>query len=111
MNKLMPGVADSRALGDTIRAMGRFYLLGLLLLIPHPGVAQQSLPPTIGITLIGGTDSCPVFVGYVSRDSPAERAGIKSGDVLLKVDGTAVRTAEDGASLLRTKGETPVKIE
>jgi C-terminal processing protease CtpA/Prc len=91
--------------------MKRCCVAAVALLMARLGTAQQALPPSIGVALIGGTASCPVFIGYVSEGSPAERAGIKSGDVLLTMDGTPVKTSEQGAKLLRTKGENLIHLE
>ena len=36
-----------------------------------------------------------VFINYVEPDSAAAKAGLKMGDVITKVDGTAIKTVED----------------
>ena len=47
------------------------------------------------------------LVRSVTRDSPADRAGIKAGDVILRVDDTRVETPADISMLLRAnKGVT-----
>jgi serine protease Do len=52
------------------------------------------------------------LVGMVESDSPGEKAGIKAGDVILKVDGTEIETsAQVPAIIAETKPGTPVKIE
>jgi membrane-associated protease RseP (regulator of RpoE activity) len=58
----------------------------------------------------GGSDSCPVFVAYVWEASPAERAGIKSGDVLIAVDGTRISTGDEAFKLLQSEKPTPVTL-
>ena len=63
-----------------------------------------------GIGLVGGADSCPVFVAYVCEPSPAERAGVKSGNVLIAVDGTRVSTGDEAFKLLQSEKPTPVTL-
>jgi serine protease Do len=46
----------------------------------------------------GGLD-----VDRVGRESPAEKAGVKSGDILLKLDGTELKTKEQFQELLKEK--------
>ncbi|MCX6619426.1 MAG: Do family serine endopeptidase [Acidobacteria bacterium] len=46
-----------------------------------------------------------VFVQEVVKDGPAEKAGIKPGDVIVAVDGTAIKT---GDQLVSKISETPV---
>jgi len=43
-----------------------------------------------------------VLVRSVTRDSAAEKAGLKAGDVILKVNGTAVTTPGEVTSILRS---------
>lgn len=54
-----------------------------------------------------------VLVRSVLKDTPAEKAGLKAGDVIVKVDGEAVSTPEDVARKLRSsrsKGAVPLTI-
>lgn len=54
-----------------------------------------------------------VLVRSVLKDTPAEKAGLKAGDVITKVDGEAVRTPEQVAQRLRSsrsKGTVPLTI-
>ena len=44
-----------------------------------------------------------VLVRMVNRDSPAERAGLKAGDVIVKADGQPVAETRQITSLLRTR--------
>jgi len=53
-----------------------------------------------------------VRVRRVGRESPAERAGIKAGDVFLKMDGEALESKEQFAELLKEKApDDPVAFE
>jgi S1-C subfamily serine protease len=52
-----------------------------------------------------------VLVRAVTRDSAAEKAGLKAGDVILKVNGTAVTTPGEITSVVRsleTKKSVPI---
>lgn len=52
-----------------------------------------------------------VLVRSVAKDMPAEKAGVKAGDVITKVEGTAVKSARDITSSIRNaKSKTPVKV-
>jgi serine protease Do len=52
------------------------------------------------------------LVGMVESDSPGDKAGIKAGDVILKVDGNEIdRSAQVPAIIAETRPGTPVKIE
>jgi serine protease Do len=56
------------------------------------GVSLQSLSPQLA-EYFGVRDGA--LVSSVSKDSPAEKAGLKAGDVITSVNGAAVRDAED----------------
>jgi len=54
-----------------------------------------------------------VLVREVYKDSPAEKAGIRAGDVIVKVDGESVTSAREISSILRaarTKHTFPVLV-
>jgi S1-C subfamily serine protease len=69
------------------------------------GVAAQHAPISRRRRLFTGiTQDSAVMVGTVEPDSPAARAGVKFGDILLSLDGTTITGADD---LVRTlTGET-----
>jgi C-terminal processing protease CtpA/Prc len=82
------------------------------LLATHILLSQQIPSAITGITLVGGSSgSCPVLVAGVSHGSPAERAGIRSGDVLLSVDGARVPTFEEAVKLLHAQGKTTAILQ
>lgn len=48
------------------------------------------------------TDEPGLLVARVAEDSPAEKAGISRGDILLAIDGQEVETTQDVQEILRT---------
>ena len=58
----------------------------------------------------GGTAVEGAYVGGVSPGSPAEAAGLKSGDVIIAVGEKTVRSAEDLAQALADVGAGSVKL-
>jgi S1-C subfamily serine protease len=74
------------------------------------GYAQPPADPYItGVTLFSRT-GCPVFVGTVTAGSPAERAGIKAGDKLVRVAGNPVGDLDGASRLLRANDRTHVVL-
>jgi serine protease Do len=52
------------------------------------------------------------LVGMVESDGPGEKAGIKAGDVILKVDGKDIETSSQVPAIVaNTKPGTPIQIE
>lgn len=66
----------------------------------------EALAKSLGLKVTKGA-----YVSQVERDSPAAKAGIKEGDVIVKLNGTVVESAEELTSLVRnyTPG-TKVKV-
>jgi regulator of sigma E protease len=54
------------------------------------------------VVFLGGVPSLTTRIGDVTSDSPAVRAGIAKGDVVLRVDGVAVATWEELAASIRS---------
>jgi serine protease Do len=62
---------------------------------PYIGIMMQDVTPEIGQSLSGGglgakAPEKGAIVGQVQSGSPAQRAGVKEGDVIIKVDGVPV---------------------
>lgn len=98
---------------------------------PMLGISADDLSGQLG-SYFGAPDGEGVLVREVNSGSPAEKAGIKAGDVIIKVDGERVRTVGDlhekmshklgegtdkaekatvSIGLLRDRKETTVKVE
>lgn len=52
-----------------------------------------------------------IVVGRVLADSPAEKAGIKGGDVIAKIDGQAPSGGKDCANLMFGRKDTTVRLD
>ena len=61
------------------------------------GIGIQGLDQTLAQSF-GLTDANGALVGTVEKDSPADKAGFKAGDVIRKIDGTAVIDSTDVTS-------------
>ncbi len=76
------------------------------------GIDGESLTKQLG-EYFGAPNGEGVLVRSVDRDSPAEKAGIKAGDVIIKLDGERVAGMRDLRNLLREKskkGSVPVAL-
>jgi S1-C subfamily serine protease len=63
------------------------------------GVQVETLTPQLG-EFFGATDG-GVLVASITKDSPAEKAGLKAGDVITSVNGERVRDYDDLIDRLR----------
>lgn len=78
---------------------------------PMLGISADDLSGQLG-AYFGAPDGEGVLVREVNTGSPAEKAGIKAGDVLIKLDGARVRTVGDLHEKLSEKiGESADKAE
>jgi serine protease Do len=77
---------------ETFRAFGA----------PMLGIDAEDLSGQLG-NYFGAPDGEGILVREVMPGTPAEKAGLKAGDVILRVDGERVRNAEDLRSSLREK--------
>ena len=75
------------------------------------GIGIQGLDQTLAQSF-GLADANGAVVGNVEKDSPAAKAGFKSGDVIRKIDGTAVTDSTDVTSRIgNTAPGTTIKVE
>jgi hypothetical protein len=65
-------------------------------------------PGTIGAVV--NPEGAQLSISHVTPEGPAARAGLQAGDVLLKVDGTAVTTTMEAFRLLRGAPGSPVVL-
>jgi len=69
---------------------------------PMLGIDAEDLSGQLG-NYFGAPDGEGILVREVMPGTPAEKAGLKAGDVILRVDGNRVRNAEELRSALREK--------
>lgn len=58
-----------------------------------------------------GRPVVPSVLGEVQADSPAERAGLRTGDRVLAIDGTAVRTFDELRSLVSARPAQELRVK
>ena len=76
---------------------------GTLLALSTPASARlQSARPWMGVGIEQGKTG--VIVNRVIRDTPAEKAGFKAGDEILKIDDTIVKNPKQMIELVASKG-------
>ena len=77
---------------------------------PTLGVSAEDLSGQFG-EYFGAPDNAGVLVREVHEGTPAAKAGLKAGDVIIKVDGKPIRTLADLREQLRDKsGDKPVNL-
>lgn len=91
--------------------MRQAFLIVFFLMVLSNALAQTAPESfSVGVTVVRGKRvDCPVFIGSVAKNSPAAKAGIEPGDVLVAVDGTPV-SFEDAAQRLRSQAAKPVTL-
>jgi len=70
---------------------------------PYIGILMQDLTPEIGKTLGDKAPEKGAIVGQVQDGSPADKAGVKPGDIIVKVDGVAVDGSKSVQKTILTK--------
>ena len=76
---------------------------------------QTSITPVLderlGMGVAGWVEEAEIQIGAVTSGMPAEKAGLKPGDVLLSVDGTPIRSRFKLQEIIRASGGKPVTLE
>ena len=81
------------------------------LLLAAPLVAQLAPPVyVIGVDFIQPRADCPVFIHSLAAGGPAEKAGLKSGDRLISIDGQLIHSFADMRNLSSDKPKN-VRVE
>ena len=76
---------------------------------PRIGIIMGQLNPVQANKVMGRNSG--VFVATVFKDSPASRADIREGDILVKVDGEPVYTMRDvQRAIIKHKINEPVQL-
>lgn len=76
----------------------------MLISRPRLGIDVEDLDGQLG-SYFGAPDGEGVLVRSVNAGSPAEKAGLKAGDVIIKLDGERIRTVGDLREKLAEKRE------
>jgi len=77
---------------------------------------RPSLPPVqgagIGVILLAVKDTGQVYIRAVAQNSPAEKAGLRAGDIITQIDQLSVigKTRQEVAQLLQGKPDTLVTL-
>ncbi|MBS13017.1 MAG: hypothetical protein CME19_15595 [Gemmatimonadetes bacterium] len=80
-------------------------------LVGYLGISYQTLSPAMADALGTGTGS-GVLINEVHADSPAEKAGLKRGDVIVSIDSGKVANEDDFRSRIGLAGsEKNIKVE
>ena len=79
--------------GSLINFLLPLFILTGLFMTPHS-------------TLAGGT----IFITGVAPSSPAEKAGLKAGDYILRIDGSLIQDPSDLVEHIKKKAGTPIEL-
>ncbi|MEW6105868.1 MAG: trypsin-like peptidase domain-containing protein [Bacillota bacterium] len=77
-------------------------IAGKKLVYPWIGVGLQELTSDLA-DYFGVRDKTGVLIAYVYPDSPAEKAGLREGDVILKLDGKKMETVSQVQNEVRSR--------
>jgi len=77
---------------------------------PYVGFKMVTVRDTRGV-LGGEPNDERVVIAQIMPGSPAEKAGIQAGDVILEFDGTAVRTIPDILSHIALEGQQTIRVK
>ncbi len=97
---------------DQAREALKNYDFGNVMVFGHRGrvgVTLQNLTPQLA-EYFGLRDRSGTLITSVREDSPASRAGLKAGDILLAIDGEKVEDPGDAIRLIAKKDEGPVDL-
>ncbi|MCI0530915.1 MAG: PDZ domain-containing protein [candidate division Zixibacteria bacterium] len=84
IEKMIPGVGDSRTFSFSMPGFNR----------PRMGVQITDLSEQLG-EYFGVTDGQGALITQVVEESPAQKAGLKAGDVIVKIDTDDVENTSD----------------
>lgn len=78
--------------------------------LPLPGSRGGTWPGGIGAVLRHNTRERRLFIERAPADGAAARAGVRAGDEVIEVDGTAVREMDRPSLLMRLRGEVGTRV-
>ncbi len=92
---------------DRLRVLPEIRAFGMLGGRPRLGIDAEDLSGQLG-TYFGAPEGEGVLVRSVNEGSPAEKAGLKAGDVITQVNGERVKTVSELREKLRAAEEKKV---
>lgn len=65
----------------------------------------------IGVVMTLNDDqTVGMIIDNLSKGAPAEKAGLRSGDEIVKANGKTIREFEEFSNIIQTSGENPIKL-
>lgn len=106
-----PAEAQAQA-GEAFAASGSLHARRFPTLIPNPLYVGVDVSPVRAqlADFFGVTSGSGLLVESVASDSPASRAGLKAGDVILRVNSDAMDTRSDWMKAIRDNQGKLVKV-
>jgi regulator of sigma E protease len=100
------GESDGDEVPDSLRARSFSHKpIRVKMAVVAAGLVGNLLAvPVFWIVFLGGVPSLTPKIGNVLPESPAARAGLKGGDVVVRIDGETVSTWEELAGRIRREG-------
>jgi S1-C subfamily serine protease len=77
---------------------------------PRLGRSLQSLTPSLAESLGRPSGTRGAAIADVTRDSPADRAGLQAGEVIVEVDRKKIESADEAISALRGGGKHLLRV-
>jgi S1-C subfamily serine protease len=90
-------------------SLGRGIIGTVLRTGPYTGASLETMPPQLA-TFLGAPPKNGLLVNGVDPNSPAAFAGLKAGDVVLKVDATAVASTSDWTKRMKASSGRAVTL-
>jgi|GEM_PF-195679 len=88
---------------NTVKDIANTLIAGKPIVRPWVGIAMMDLNPDLAKQMGIAPNSTGVVVDRVNPGSPAEQAGLQSGDLIRRVNGSAIDKADQFQSLVRAK--------
>jgi S1-C subfamily serine protease len=84
--------------------MTRLVALALVLALPLCTLAEEKAPPKpsyIGVMVAAGKEKGSILILSTVKDGPADKSGLKAGDVVLKIDGAKANDLDTAVKVIR----------